>query len=285
MTTTIPAAETARDEHPASPDLGWHGSSFATQVWVLTARSLNAFLRDPKMLFFSLLQPLVMLLLFSQVFAGLQHLPGLDQYGSYINYLLPATLVTTAMTAAMSSGVGLLTEISNGVIARFRSMPVSLFAVLLARSLSDTVRMAIQLVVMLLVAALLFGFTPAGGILGVTIALVVSLVVGWGLGWLFLAIATWLKKAETMQAVAFLTMFPLMFASSAYMPVGSMPGWVQFVANINPLSYAIYAARGLATEIWAAPVAPTLIASLGISAVIAMIGGYIATRNFRRAGV
>nr|WP_255360877.1 ABC transporter permease [Kutzneria sp. 744] len=251
-------------------------------MWVLTQRSLNSFLRDPRMLFFSLLQPLVMLLLFSQVFGGISKLGSLHQWGSYINYLLPSTLVTTAMTSAMSSGVGLLTEMSNGVIARFRSMPVSLFSVLLARSLSDTVRMAIQLIVMLIAAALLFGFTPAGGMMGVAAALLVSLVVGWGLGWLFLAIATWVKKAETMQAVAFLTMFPLMFGSSAYMPVSTMPGWVQVIANINPLSYAIFASRGLATTIWEANPAYTLFASLAISGVIALVGGFIATRNFRR---
>lgn len=281
MTTTVHATAST-GEAPRRGDLGWHGSSFATQVWVLTQRSLNTFLRDPRMLFFSLLQPLVMLLLFSQVFGGISQLGSLHQWGSYINYLLPSTLVTTAMTSAMSSGVGLLTEMSNGVIARFRSMPVSLFSVLLARSLSDTVRMAIQLVVMLIAAALLFGFTPAGGVMGVTAALVVSLVVGWGLGWLFLAIATWVKKAETMQAVAFLTMFPLMFGSSAYMPVSTMPGWVQVIANVNPLSYAIFASRGLATTIWEASPAYTLIASLAISGLIALVGGVIATRNFRR---
>lgn len=281
MTTTVQAT-TSTGEAPRRGDLGWHGSSFATQVWVLTQRSLNTFLRDPRMLFFSLLQPLVMLLLFSQVFGGISQLGSLHQWGSYINYLLPSTLVTTAMTSAMSSGVGLLTEMSNGVIARFRSMPVSLFSVLLARSLSDTVRMAIQLVVMLIAAALLFGFSPAGGVMGVTAALLISLVVGWGLGWLFLAVATWVKKAETMQAVAFLTMFPLMFGSSAYMPVSTMPGWVQVIANVNPLSYAIFASRGLATTIWEANPAYTLVASLVISGAIAVIGGVIATRNFRR---
>ena len=281
MTTTVQAT-TPTGEAPRRSDLGWHGSSFATQVWVLTLRSLNTFLRDPRMLFFSLLQPLVMLLLFSQVFGGISQLGSLHQWGSYINYLLPSTLVTTAMTSAMNSGVGLLTEMSNGVIARFRSMPVNLFSVLLARSLSDTVRMAIQLVVMLIAAALLFGFTPAGGVMGVTAALLVSLIVGWGLGWLFLAVATWVKKAETMQAVAFLTMFPLMFGSSAYMPVSTMPGWVQVVANVNPLSYAIFASRGLATTIWEASPGYTLIASLTISGLIALVGGVIATRNFRR---
>jgi ABC-2 type transport system permease protein len=282
MTTTVQATA-ATGEVPRRGDLGWHGSSFATQVWVLTQRSLNAFLRDPRMLFFSLLQPLVMLLLFSQVFGGISQLGSLHQWGSYINYLLPSTLVTTAMTSALGSGVGLLTEMSNGVIARFRSMPVSLFSVLLARSLSDTVRMAIQLVVMLIAAALLFGFTPAGGMLGVTTALVLSLVVGWGLGWMFLAVATWVKKAETMQAVAFLAMFPLMFGSSAYMPVSTMPSWVQVIANVNPLSYAIFASRGLATTIWEANPVSTIVASLAISGLIALIGGIIATRNFRRA--
>lgn len=279
MTTTTPTAVDLKTITISSPELGWHGSKFGTQVWVLTTRSLRATLGDPRILLFSLLQPLVMLLLFSQVFSAIGNLPGVAQYHGYINFILPATLVTTAMTSSMGSGVGLLTEMSNGVIARFRSMPISLFSVLLARSFSDTIRMAIQLTIMVIVATLLFGFQPAGGVPGVVAALAVALVVGWGLGWLFLALATWLKKPETMQYMGFLVMFPLMFGSSAYMPLDSMPGWIKAIATVNPLTYAIDASRELTL---ATPLTGSVVAALAVSAGIALVGGVFATRNFRK---
>ena len=274
---------TAKQDEPTShSNLTWRGSSFVMQVAVLTGRALRTSLRDPKMQFFGLLQPLVMLLLFSQVFGGVTKLDSLTQWGPYINYLLPATLVTAAMNSAMSVGAGFIFELSNGVIARFRSMPISLFAVLLAQSLSESIRLGIQLVVMLLAAVVLLGYTPAGGMLGIAAALAVALVVGWGICWLYLAFATWVKKIDTMQAITFLTMFPLMFASSAYMPISTMPTWAQVIATINPFSYAIFLSRGLATTHWEVNPATTLISSLTIICAIALLCSYIAARNFRK---
>ena len=191
---------------------------------MLTARSLRAIIRDPRMIVFSLLQPLVMLVLFSQIFASIAKTPGFPSGVSYIDYLMPAILVNTAMGSAVQSGVGLVTDMKNGVIARFRSLPIRLGSVLFARSLSDIVRTGIQLVVMLLFATALFGFAPAGGMLGVLGAWALGLVVGWGLGWVFIAAGAWLRSAEMMQMVGFLLMFPLMFASSAYVPISGLPG-------------------------------------------------------------
>ncbi|MEU5690393.1 ABC transporter permease [Actinosynnema sp. NPDC020468] len=256
----------------------WRGTDFATQVAVLTGRSLRSLVGDPRMIFLSLLQPLVMLTLFSQIFASMANTPGFPSGVRYIDYLMPAILVNTAMQSALQAGIGLITDMKNGVLARFRSLPIRLGSVLVARSLSDLVRTTAQLVLMLLFAVTIFGFAPAGGVLGTLAALALALVVGWGLGWIFLAIAAWLRNAEMMQTVGFLAMFPLMFASSAYVPVAGLPAWLRAVAEVNPLTYAVNAARSLAL---AQPVTG-VVGALVASAALAAVGGALAIRGFRR---
>jgi ABC-2 type transport system permease protein len=258
--------------------LTWHGSSYPTQVLVLTGRSLRALLRTPALVCFSILQPLIMLTLFSQIFGSITSTANFPPGMSYINYLLPAILVNTAMQSSLASGIGLVQDMSNGVLARFRSLPIRPSTVLLARNLSDAVRTAFQLVLMIAFGVLVFGFRPDGGTLGTLAALGLALVVGWALSWVFIAIAAWVRKAELMQTVGFLAMFPLMFASSAFVPVSGLPGWLQAVAKVNPLTYAVDAARSLALAHPVTGVAGALVTS----GVIAAIGAFFAVRGFRR---
>ncbi|XVS65740.1 ABC transporter permease [Actinosynnema sp. CA-299493] len=256
----------------------WRGTGFGTQVLVLTERSLRALVGDPRIIVFSILQPLIMLTLFSQIFAGIATTPGFPPGVAYIDFLMPAILVNTAMQSALQAGVGLVTDMKNGVLGRFRSLPIRLSSVLVARSLSDLVRTAAQLLLMLVFAVVVFGFSPAGGVAGIAAALALALAVGWGLGWVSLAIAAWLRNAELMQTVGFLVMFPLMFASSAYVPVSGLPGWLQVVADVNPLTFAVDAARSLAL---AQPVTG-VVGALVTSAVLAAAGWVVAVKGFRR---
>ncbi|MEV8439450.1 ABC transporter permease [Actinosynnema sp. NPDC051121] len=256
----------------------WRGTDFPTQVLVLTQRSLRTLVSDPRMIVFSILQPLIMLTLFSQIFAGIANTPGFPQGVAYIDFLMPAILVNTAMQSALQAGVGLVTDMKNGVLARFRSLPIRSGSVLLARSLSDLVRSAAQLTLMLVFAVVVFGYSPAGGVVGTVAALALALAVGWGLGWIFLAIAAWLRNAELMQTVGFLAIFPLMFASSAYVPITGLPGWLQAIANVNPLTFAVDAARSLAL---AQPVSG-VVGALVTSAVLAVVGWFAAVRGFKR---
>jgi ABC-2 type transport system permease protein len=279
MTTAIANPRTGGINDPATTVAPWRGTNVATQILVLTTRSLRAIVRDPRMIVFSLLQPLVMLVLFSQIFASIAKTPGFPAGVSYINYLMPAILVNTAMGSAVQSGVGLVTDMKNGVLARFRSLPIRMGSVLVARSLSDVVRTGIQLILMLIFAALLFGFAPPGGMVGVAAAWALGLVVGWGLGWIFIAAGAWLRNAEVMQMVGFLLMFPLMFASSAYVPINSLPGWLRAVAHVNPMTYAVNASRDLALSL---PVGTGVVAALATSAGIAIIGATLAVRGFRK---
>jgi ABC-2 type transport system permease protein len=278
MTTAVanPSTGGVDETVPVRP---WRGTNVATQILVLTGRSLRAIARDPRMIIFSLLQPLVMLVLFSQIFSSIARTPGFPTGVSYIDYLMPAILVNTAMGSAVQSGVGLVTDMKNGVLARFRSLPIRMGSVLVARSLSDVVRTGIQLIMMLIFAAVLFGFAPAGGFGGVIGAWALGLVVGWGLGWIFIAAGAWLRNAEVMQMVGFLLMFPLMFASSAYVPISGLPGWLQAVAHVNPMTYAVNASRNLAL---AMPVGTGVISALATSAGLAIIGAALAVRGFRR---
>ena len=139
--------------------------------------------------------------------------------------------------------------------------------------------LAEMLVVIVLSAVVFLDFRPSS-VLGIVAAVALSVVVGWGLGWLFVAIATWQSNVETMQAVSFIVMFPLMFVSSGYMPIDALPTWLRMVARANPLTYAIDAERELALGQpldWALPLA------LGLVAAAALVGSLFAAHNFRRA--
>jgi ABC-2 type transport system permease protein len=278
MTTAIANPRTGSVDGPVDVR-SWRGTNVVSQVAILTMRSLRAIIRDPRMIVFSLLQPLIMLLLFSQIFSSIAKTPGFPAGVSYIDYLMPAILVNTAMGSAVQSGVGLVNDMKNGVLARFRSLPIRMGSVLVARSMSDIVRTGIQLIMMLIFATLVFGFSPSGGLLGVAAAWALGLVVGWGLGWLFIAAGAWLRNAEVMQMVGFLLMFPLMFASSAYVPISGLPGWLQVVAHVNPMTYAVNASRDLALSM---PVGTGVISALATSLGLAAIGATLAIRGFRK---
>ena len=257
----------------------WQGAGPLTQVLVLTQRSLRALVSDPRTVVFALLQPLIMLALFSQVFSSISGTASFPAGVSYIDYLVPAILVNTAMQSALQAGVGLINDMDNGVLARLRSLPIRLGSVLVARSLADLTRGAVQLVLMVAIATLLFGFSPAGGVLGVLAAVGLALVVGTGLGWVFLGIATWLRNAELMQSVGFLAMFPLMFASSAFVPVAGLPAWLQAVAQVNPMTYAVDSARQLALG---GAVGSGALTAIGLSLALAAVGAVVALRGIRR---
>ncbi|ASU77494.1 ABC transporter permease [Actinopolyspora erythraea] len=276
MTSTLSAPSGEAPE--SSPDrANWHGASVWTQIVVLTGRSLRAVVKDPRIVVFSLLQPLIMLTLFSQVFG--KALMSSIQTGSYINYLMPAILVTTGIGASLQSGVGLITDMKNGVLGRFRALPIRMGSVLLARSLADLFRTAVQLVILLCAAAVLFGFSPEGGFLGTFSAWLLALMVSWSLTWVFLAIASWVRKEEVMQSVGFLAMFPLMFASSAFVPLDALPNWLSVVARVNPLTYAVDASRDLSLAL---PVGTGVLSAVGASAVLLVVGAFFAVKGFRR---
>lgn len=265
---------------PLTAAAGWRGARLATQVRVLTARSVRVLVTDRRMLLVSLIEPLLMLVIFSQVFGGLARTPGFPAGTRYIDFLVPAIMVTTAMQSGLQAGTGLIDDMRNGVVARFRSLPIWLGSVLVARSLASGVRTLQRLLTMTVLASVMFGFDPAGGVTGVLGAGTMALVVGSSLGWIFIAIACWMRRADLVQAVAGMAMFPLMFASSVFVPVAGLPGWLQAVARVNPMTYGVETARNLAAgQPIGADAVPAIVTSLAIAAVAAPI----AVRGFRRS--
>ncbi|GEB48958.1 MULTISPECIES: ABC transporter permease [Streptomyces] len=260
------------------PPLG-QGSSPLGQVWILTGRSLRALATDPGVILFGLLQPMVTLFMLTQVFSKMGTPPHFPHGITYLDYILPAVLVDNAVQSAVQSGVGLVDDLKNGFVARLRSLPVSPASLLVARSLTTVVRSTIQAAVILLLAITLLGHEPRGGGLPLLVSLALTLFVSWALGWLFIAAAAWLRRAEPIQNLAIIAVLPMMFISSAYIPLADLPDWLATLARLNPLTYAIDATRALALEL---PGSGSALPALALGAVLAAVGWVLAVRGYRR---
>ena len=272
--TTTPLDRTAHTPaaNPRKPSAG-------LEVAQLTGRNLRKILREPTLVFFSMAMPVIMLTLFSQVFRSISQTTAFPAGVSYIDYLLPAVLCTTLAQSATTSSTAIATDLEEGMIDRFRSMPIHAWTVLLARNLSDVVRGMVQSLIMLVLGLVVFGFRFHGSALEAVGTLVVALPLSFALNWLFIWIGVLVRKPETTQIAGMLVTFPLMFASSAYVPVASLPTWLQVVAKVNPLSYTVDAARGLALG---QPDAGALVKSLLVAAGLAAVSVVGATLAYRR---
>ncbi|MCK1796999.1 ABC transporter permease [Streptomyces sp. XM4193] len=272
--TAGPAPRVAAADRPVSG-----GSSFLAQVRVLTGRSLRAMVTDPGIVLFGLIQPIVILFVLTQVFSKMGMPPNFPEGVSYLDYVLPAILVDNAAQSAMQSGVGLVEDQKNGMVARLRSLPVHPGALLVARSLVGLVRSAVQVLVIMVLAMTVLGYSPHGGLAELALSAGLTLFISFSLGWAFIAAGAWLRRAEPLQNLALIFIFPLMFASSAYVPVADLPTWLQVVANVNPLTYAIDATRALALDM---PGLDHAFPAVAICVVITVVGAVAALRGFRR---
>ncbi|MFI0420265.1 ABC transporter permease [Spongiactinospora sp. 9N601] len=260
----------------------WSHPGAFTQLRLLTARQLRHAFADRRAVVLNLVQPLVMLTLFGQIFGSIAG-PGVLPGGvRYLDYLMPALLVTTGIGAAQHAGIVLVREMGTGMTARLRSLPVNLRLVLVARAATDLTRAALQLLVLLACGAVLFGFVPSGGVAGMAGALVLALAVIWSLIWVFLLIAAWLRSLEVLTGIAFVVTYPLMFASSAFVPVEKLPGWLRAVATLNPVTYAIDAARDLTIGTIGGGSAASLVVGLAATAPLGVAAMLAAFRAFRR---
>jgi ABC-2 type transport system permease protein len=253
--------------------------SAVTEVLQLTARNLRKLTREPTLVFFSLAMPVIMLTLFGQVFRSIAQTPNFPKGVSYIDYLLPAVLCTTLTQSATSSATAIATDLDAGMIDRFRSMPIHAWTVLLARNMSDVLRGTVQSLLMLVLGLVVFGFRFHGSLLEAAATLAVALPLSFAMNWLFIWIGVLVKKPETTQIAGMLVTFPFMFASSAYVPIKSLPGWLRAVAKVNPLSYTVDAARGFALG---HPVTSAVWKSLLIAAVLSAVSIVGASTTYRR---
>lgn len=237
--TTPPASVVAPEQEPTTEDasrLTWA----VRDTLALAHRNLLHITRVPQLLVFTFIQPVMFVLLFRYVFGGAIPIPGL----SYVDYLMPGIFGQTVMFGAANTAVGLADDLGTGIIERFRSLPMARLAVLTGRTLADLARSCVVVAVMLVVGFAV-GFRPDGGILNISIGILIILGFAFGLSWIFANVGLRAPNAEAAQAVAFPIMFPLTFASSAFVPVNTMPGWLQGFATYQPVTIVINAARSL----------------------------------------
>jgi ABC transporter DrrB family efflux protein len=238
MTTTIAAPTIAGAPHSDRPltRIRWAVSDTLT----ITRRNLLALTRIPEALFFSAVQPIMFVLLFVYVFGNAIKTPG----SSYVNYLMAGVFVQTVAFGAVSTSVGLAEDLQKGLIERFRALPMARSAVLIGRTTSDGVR-NILVVIIITVVGLLVGFRPTTGVLAYIAAILLILLFAYSLSWGFAMIGLSAANAETAQVMSFPLLFPLTFVSSAFVPVASMPTWLQGFATYQPFSVTISACRAL----------------------------------------
>jgi len=222
----------------------------------IAGRNLIALRRVPRLLVFSTVQPLVFVLLFRYVFAGVGQM-ALPAGQHYVDYLMPGVFVQVAVFGAMNTAVGLATDCQTGLLERFRSLPMARSAVLAGRTLADLAR-NVFVVALMAGIGFLVGFRTHLGAVAFLAGMGLVLLFGFAMSWIFAAVALAVGDPETAQAASFPVMAPLVFASSAFIPVGTMPGWLQGFARHQPVSVTASAVRALilggptATYVWQA---------------------------------
>jgi ABC transporter DrrB family efflux protein len=211
-----------------------------SDTWTITKRNLLAVTRIPEALFFSTVQPIMFVLLFRYVFGGAINTPGVD----YVNYLMPGVFVQTVAFGAVQTSIGLAEDLQKGLIERFRALPMARSAVLAGRTSADFAR-NILVVIIITAVGFLVGFRPTTGVIPYLAGILLILLFAYALSWGFAVIGLSASNSETAQVMSFPLLFPLVFASSAFVPVSSMPSWLRGFATYQPVSVTITACRAL----------------------------------------
>jgi ABC-2 type transport system permease protein/oleandomycin transport system permease protein len=252
--------------------LGWAIRDNVAMTW----RNLTVIRRVPQLLVFALVQPLIFVLMFRFVFGGAIAAPGgID----YVNYLMPGIFVQTVVFGAINTAVGLAEDRTKGLLERLKSLPMARSAVLGGRVAADSVRNFVTVVLMIVVGYIV-DFRPTGSFLAIFAAILVMVMFGLSMCWIFAVIGLTVPNGEAAQAAAFPLIAPLVFASNAFVPVDTMPSWLQWWAERQPVSVTVNAVRALMIDygstdyVWA-----SLAWSFGIMAVMAPI----AIRKYRKA--
>ena len=235
-TTTNPAdvvAPSARDARPRPV------SDALTLAW----RNVLNIRRNPQLLVFATIQPVVFVLMFRYVFGGAINTAALNGV-PYIDFLMPGIFVQTVVFGALTTAVGLATDLSLGLIERFRSLPIARSAVLVGRTTADLGR-NVFVIVLMCVVGFAIGWRIQTNVFGLIAALLLILGFAYSLSWVFAFVGLSVRDPETAQAASFPILAPLIFASSAFVPVSTMPGWLQPWAEHQPVSVVVNAARAL----------------------------------------
>jgi len=247
---------------------------------VMTRRNLLVWLRVPAYIVFTVVQPVIFVLLFRYVFGGAIHAPG---SGGYVSYLMPGIIGQTAAFATFATAIALAQEATKGVIDRFRAMPMARSAVLAGRLIADSIRMLIVILVIIGVGYAV-GFRFQNGVAGAVGMVLLAEIFGITICSVSAFVGLAIKDEESVQAFGLIWIFPLTFVSSAFVQIATMPGWLQVFANNQPVTLVINAMRAMALGGPDFPLNPSLWESLLWLAGILIVFVPLAVWSYRRVG-
>jgi ABC transporter DrrB family efflux protein len=244
----------------------------------ITRRNLLVWMRVPAYIVFTVIQPVMFTLMFRYVFGGAIQVPGVP--GGYVNFLIPGIIAQTAAFATFGTAIALAQELKKGVIDRLKSMPMSRSAVLAGRLVADTARMTVTILIVLGVGYAV-GFRFQNGAAPAVLMVVLAIVFGVAICLIAAFTGLAIGDEESVQAFGLIWLFPLTFLSSAFVPISSMPGWLQAFANNQPVTYVVDTMRALALG---GPIQASLLKSLAWIVGIFIVFAPLAVRAYKRAG-
>lgn len=242
-------------------------TSFSQSVrnsFTMAYRGLLKIRRTPEQLFDVTFQPIIFTLMFTYIFGGA--ISGDVQ--SYLPVIIPGILVQTVITTSIVTGVQLREDMDKGVFDRFKSLPIARISPLAGALLADTIRYTIA-TVLTFTMGYIMGYRPDGGLEHVAIAAVLVIVCSWAISWIFAFFGVIARTASSVQGISMIILFPLTFLSNAFVPVKTMPHWLQWFVNINPISHLVTAVRDLANH-----------GTIGSDLVITLIGAAVVVAVF-----
>jgi len=258
----------------------WDARSGAAWVvrdsWTEAKRHLRIVPRNPDLIIFATIQPMMFVLLFVYVFGGSIEIPGFD---NYVQYLLPGIFAQTVVFGSGFTGVGIADDMQKGMMERLRSLPMSQPAVLIGRTVSDLIRNTFTFCVMLTVGFAV-GFRFEGSLLEALTASLLLLGFGYAFSWIQALIGLSVSSVETVNSAGFMWMFPVTFVSSAFVDTSTFPEPLRLFADANPFTAAANAARALyngadpGNDLWLA---------IAWAAGITVVFGFLSMRRFARA--
>ena len=271
MTATL-ATVARRPAPPARRSPTWVITDSFTIAW----RNMLAVVRNPQLLVVDTITPIMFVLLFAVVFGGAIQTPGV----SYVTFLMPGIFVQTVVFGGTSTAVGMAEDLQKGIIDRFRTLPMAPSAVLIGKTFADLLRNAYTVVVMTAVGFAI-GFRFTGSLPEFLLALTLITLFGYSISWLSANIGLRAKSAQAAQGAIFIPVFPLTFVSSAFVPIATMPSWLQPIAEANPVTVVVNAARGL---IVGHPSMDTILAAAGWIGLLVAVFAPLAIWSYRHKG-
>jgi ABC transporter DrrB family efflux protein len=242
----------------------------------VAGRNLRTLLRTPQALVFATTQPMIFVLLFRYAFGGAIRVPGVN----YVDYLMPGIFAQSVAFGAIGTAVGLSADLRSGILVRFRTLPMARVAVLGGRTLADLVR-NLAVVAVMIGVGFAVGFRTASGAPGLVAALALVMAFAYAASWAFMTLGLRVSDPEAAQAAGVPLVFLLVFTSSAFVPLRSMPGWLQAIGAHQPVNALVTAERAL---ILGGPAASDVLISLAWSGGILIAFGLLAARAYARMG-